>query len=154
VYAGLIVPMAAAALLGHEAAMARIAGVLVLTYHLPMQPRPVLAALMAWSAWELSLPQADIIEPLVLLGLALLAARRIALLGVTLSASTPASLLFIPTSHLMPRYSFSDTEFFRADGCSEAVARQREQSFEALQRKWTAKWVRLPRPVARARALF
>jgi glutamate-1-semialdehyde 2,1-aminomutase len=76
----------------------------------------------------------------MLLGLVAAAVRRVGLLVLTLAATAPPSLMFIPLSHSMPRYSFNDREFFRADGCAEAVARKRETAFDALNQKWAIKW--------------
>jgi glutamate-1-semialdehyde 2,1-aminomutase len=139
-YTGLSWALVAVALVGHQALVARLAGLATLGLHAPMFPKQALLSLLVWMAWETGMPQPELLEPLVLLLLGAAAARRVVLLAVTLSASSPAALVFIPTSHLMPRYSFSDSEFFRADDCGEAVARQREQAFDALQRKWSAKW--------------
>lgn len=130
---------------GHELVVFRLLGAVGIALSAPITPRHSLAALVVWFLWETSVmgfePDTDSwFQYSVLLGLALLGLRRVLLLLLTLSATSPGSLVFIPMSHLLPRYSFGDKEFFAADGCDAQLAAKRESSFEALQVKWNQKW--------------
>ena len=126
-----------------ELAAFRILGLAAIMIHAPMSPKRSLLALLVWALWETEVfgfGFASEYRSFILLATGLAAARRLLLLLLTLTASAPASLLFVPVSHLMPRYSFNDREFFRADGCSEGIAQRRETAFEALNQKWSGKW--------------
>lgn len=127
----------------YEAMAFRCLGLMAICVQAPMAPKRSLLVAVVWTAWEtdgFSTGLGNETRSVILLVLALAAARRMVLQILTLAATAPASLLFIPISHLMPRYSFNDREFFRADGCSEAVAQKREASFERLNQHWSQKW--------------
>jgi len=127
----------------YEAFLFRLLGAVALAVHFPMSPKRSVLGALGWMLWDtelLSFGFSHEIRNLMLVLMGLAALRRVALLLLTLYASAPPSLMFIPLSHSMPRYSFNDREFFRADGCSEAVAQRRETSFEALNQKWSIKW--------------
>ena len=139
----LVTAAALVGLAGHELLVARALGLFALALHLPMAPKRSLAGFAAWGAWE-SLPGAgtwgDDARALALLVGAAFAARRLLLLALTATAQNPISSFFVPFSYVMPRYSFTDSEWFRADGCSEATAQRREAAFDNLQQKWNVKW--------------
>jgi len=78
-------------------------------------------------------------ETCVLLAAALTARRGWKLLQ-TLRATAPLALLAKPVSYLVPRYHYSEHQFYRADGCSEAIAAKREKAFQALSQGYRAKW--------------
>jgi glutamate-1-semialdehyde 2,1-aminomutase len=128
--------------IGYELLLTRLLGFFVLALHATMGPKRSLVGFLFWAGWE-NMPIAswsDDLKTIIMLGLACFAIRRIGLLLLTLSASSPMTMFFVPFSFLMPRYSFTDVEFFRADGCPETLAQKREASFEALELKWKKKW--------------
>mmetsp|Transcript_479 Transcript_479/g.674 ORF Transcript_479/g.674 Transcript_479/m.674 type:complete len:669 (+) Transcript_479:146-2152(+) len=67
-------------------------------------------------------------------------AYRVVLVLLTLKASTPVPLIFPIVSHIMPRWAFSDHDFFRTDGPPEEIAQKREKAFNALYQKWGEKF--------------
>lgn len=73
-------------------------------------------------------------------GATVLVARRTWKLLLTLRATSPMALLAKPVSYLVPRYYYSERQFFRADGCNEAVATKREAAFRALSQGYRTKW--------------
>jgi glutamate-1-semialdehyde 2,1-aminomutase len=66
----------------------------------------------------------------------LLGLRRAYQLFLTLLASVPATMTFTITQHLLPKYSFDEKQFFRADGAPEEIAELRKQALLALSTKW------------------
>ena len=71
---------------------------------------------------------------------ALAAVRRAYVLLYTLAQTNALSIMIRTVSHLVPIYSFSRRMFFRADGCSEALAKKREKAFAALEARWKTKF--------------
>eukprot|EP00937_MAST-01D_sp_MAST-1D-sp2_P005211 g5211.t1 len=78
-------------------------------------------------------------EGLLLLVTAICAAftlLRLVDLAKTFRATVPASYVVRIVSHILPSYSYTRKEFFRADMPPEDVAQKREASFDALCTQW------------------
>ena len=61
------------------------------------------------------------------LALAARCAWRAVVLGLSLLAVAPPSLVFGVVSHLVPRYHFAAEQAWRADGCGDEVAERRRR---------------------------
>mmetsp|Transcript_8975 Transcript_8975/g.13422 ORF Transcript_8975/g.13422 Transcript_8975/m.13422 type:complete len:1248 (-) Transcript_8975:173-3916(-) len=71
---------------------------------------------------------------------ALLALRRVYVMVFTLVQTNTLSTIIRVVSHLVPSYSFSRYMFFRADGCSEEIAKKREKAYDKLFKRWQQRY--------------
>jgi len=72
--------------------------------------------------------------------LAIPALYRAYQIGLTLLATFPLTLTFPLVVDLLPRFAIKKKDFFKADGCSEAVAAKRKKALEDLQKRWSTKY--------------
>jgi len=118
-------------------------GILVTALHVPiMNKRQSYAFLgsVLLLAFGRSMNQEANVKGIFALAALGLLIYRIYLTLLTLRAATPTPLVFPVVSHIMPRWSFSDHDFFRTDNPPEHIAQKREQAFKALHAKWGEKF--------------
>jgi len=59
---------------------------------------------------------------------------------LTIAATYPLALTFKYIKWVIPKYSISEEEFFKCDGCSEEVAQRRKQALKDLSESWKKKY--------------
>jgi len=72
--------------------------------------------------------------------LAVLVAYRTLVLAITLKASFPLVFLFEIVWRFMPKYSYTEEQFFRTDAPTEETAKKREAAFNKFKLAWAKKW--------------
>ncbi|GBG29123.1 Glutamate-1-semialdehyde 2,1-aminomutase, chloroplastic [Hondaea fermentalgiana] len=118
-------------------------GVVMVAIHVPMLNRKQSYAFMAtvalFAAGKILDEEVNVKVLFAAVGVGMLG-FRIFLELMTLRAATPTPLIFPIVSHIMPRWAFSDREFFRTDNPPEEVAQKREQAFNELNKHWQGKF--------------
>jgi len=59
---------------------------------------------------------------------------------LTIVATFPLALVFKYVSHIIPKYTINETDFWSCDGCSEEVAKRRKDALLTLSEKWKQKY--------------